>query len=176
MATHPGSIRRHGRGFEVRLCVAGRRHSYTVRCEDRREAQQWAKQKEAELARQAERSGPERLTPVRMSELLDQFERDELPAKAPGTIGRRSSEADEKPPSGDHCIGARTLYRPGMSRFSGIVASGGGGGLGMRSASLGSCFCLQAAARIRIRAVITWMTSRLRASTSRRATARMRHR
>jgi integrase len=87
MATHPGSIRRHGRGFEVRLCVAGRRHSYTVRCEDRREAQQWAKQKEAELERQADRHGPERLTPVRMSELLTQFERDELPAKAPGTIG-----------------------------------------------------------------------------------------
>src|SRR2546422_358390 len=43
MATHPGSIRRHGRGFEVRLCVAGRRHSYTVRCEDRREAQQWGR-------------------------------------------------------------------------------------------------------------------------------------
>src|SRR5438105_783190 len=87
MARSPGSIRRHGRGFEVRLCVAGRRHSYTVRREDRREAQQWAKQKEAELERQAERAGPERLTPVRMSELLHQFERDELPAKAPGTIG-----------------------------------------------------------------------------------------
>jgi len=87
VSKHIGSIRRHGRGFEVRLCVAGRRHSFTVRCEDRREAQQWAKQKEGELERQAERHGPEHRTAVRMSELLDQFIRDELPAKAPGTVG-----------------------------------------------------------------------------------------
>jgi len=87
VAKHPGSIRKHGRGYEVRLCVAGRRHSYTVRCEDHREAEQWAKQKEAELERQAQRHGPAHRAAVRMSELLDQFERDELPAKAPGTIG-----------------------------------------------------------------------------------------
>jgi len=43
MPKHPGSIRRHGRGFEIRLCVAGTRHGFTVRCEDRREAQQWAR-------------------------------------------------------------------------------------------------------------------------------------
>lgn len=87
MSKHPGSIRRHGRGFEVRLCVAGVRHSYTVKCEDVREVHTWAKKKEAELAQQADRHGPEHFTPVRMSALLAQFERDEVPAKAPGTQG-----------------------------------------------------------------------------------------
>lgn len=87
MARHPGSVRRHGRGFEVRLCVAGTRHSFTLRCEDLREARAWAKKKEAELERQADRHGPDRPTAVRMSDLLAQFERDELPSKAPGTVG-----------------------------------------------------------------------------------------
>ncbi|PYO62013.1 MAG: hypothetical protein DMD28_07110 [Gemmatimonadetes bacterium] len=86
MPRHSGNVRRHGRGFEVRLCVAGTRHSFTLRCEDVREAQTWAKQKEAELARQADRHGPGRPTAVRVSELLTQFERDEMPAKAAGTI------------------------------------------------------------------------------------------
>lgn len=87
MARHPGSVRRHGRGFEVRLCIAGVRHSFTLRCEDVREARAWAKKKEAVLERQADRHGPERATAVRMSELLVQFEHDEVSTKAPGTIG-----------------------------------------------------------------------------------------
>jgi len=85
MPRHPGSIRRHGRGWEVRLCVNGRRSTHTVYADDRREVQQWARQKEAELQRQAERHGPEHRTALRLGELLTQFERDEMPAKAPGT-------------------------------------------------------------------------------------------
>jgi len=65
MPRHPGSIRRHGRGWEVRLCVNGRRSTHTVYADDRREVQQWARQKEAELQRQAERHGPEHRTAVR---------------------------------------------------------------------------------------------------------------
>ena len=80
-----GSIRRRGRGFEVRLCVAGHRHSFAVRCEDRREAAQWARNKEAELQRQAERQAEGLPGAVRVSELLRQFRADVLPAKAPGT-------------------------------------------------------------------------------------------
>ncbi len=85
MSKHPGSIRRHGRGFEIRLCVAGVRHSFTMRCEDVREAQTWAKQKEGELERQAQRREDGFPGPIHMSALLDRFEADELSIKTPGT-------------------------------------------------------------------------------------------
>ena len=53
-ARQTGSIRRRGpmrRGtapYEVRLCVRGQRHTFTVRAADRREVQAWARTKEGE--------------------------------------------------------------------------------------------------------------------------------
>src|SRR5260370_12261373 len=85
MSRYPGSLRRHGRGWQLRLCVGGQRHTFTVRTAEKREAQQFAKAKRAELEHEHERQQLGLVTGIRFSGLLAQYERDELPGKAPGT-------------------------------------------------------------------------------------------
>ncbi len=84
MAHTPGYLQRRGKRFRVRLCVGGRRFSYTLRTADRREAERFARDKQAELERQFDRQAHGFAGPTRMSELLDRFEREELPTKSRG--------------------------------------------------------------------------------------------
>src|SRR5260370_16879017 len=85
MSRYPGSLRRHGRGWQLRLCVGGQRHTFTVRTAEKREAQQFAKAKRAELEHEHERQQLGLVTGIRFSGLLAQYERDELPGKPPVT-------------------------------------------------------------------------------------------
>src|SRR5438128_5013178 len=95
MARYPGSLRRHGRGWQLRLCVGGQRHTFTVRTEDKEEAQQFAKNKYAELEREAQRREDGLPGRIRMSALLERFETDELPTK---TLGTQRSYRDSLTP------------------------------------------------------------------------------
>ncbi|HLZ46582.1 MAG TPA: tyrosine-type recombinase/integrase [Gemmatimonadales bacterium] len=92
---HPGHIQRRGDRLRVYLCVGGRRHIYTLATTDRKEAQQFAKTKQAELERQVERRRDGYPGPLRVSELFGEFERDELVTKSPGT--QRSYRDSLKP-------------------------------------------------------------------------------
>src|SRR6266550_2562060 len=85
MAKYPGSLRRHGRAWQWRVCVRGERHHYQVECDDRREAEQFARTTYAELEQQAARRTNGLPGPLPMSALLERFERDELSTKTPGT-------------------------------------------------------------------------------------------
>ena len=88
MARTPGYLQKRGRDrYRVRLCVGGRRFSYTLRTGDRAAAEQFAKAKQTELERQFDRQAHGFAGPTRVSELLDRFTRDAVPAKAPGTQG-----------------------------------------------------------------------------------------
>lgn len=91
----PGYLQRRGAGFRVRLCAGGQRFSFTVRTDDRRVAEDFARQKQAELERQVDRQRRGFPGPLPMSAILDEFERDELPTKSPGC---RRSYADSLKP------------------------------------------------------------------------------
>jgi len=80
---YPGYIERHRDRLRVVLCVAGKRHRFTLETTDRKEAETFAKNKYAELEQQHGRRFAGLPGPVRCSELLEQFE-EELPTKSPG--------------------------------------------------------------------------------------------
>src|SRR5262245_36262381 len=84
---YPGCIRANGSGFQLILTVAGERHYYQF--ETRAEAEDFADPERKRLRRLAETGAPSEL---RMSELLDRYERSQLPTKAPNTA--RSYKAD----------------------------------------------------------------------------------
>jgi site-specific recombinase XerD len=92
---YPGSIEVHRERLRVRLCVGGRRYRFTLRTTDRREAEQYARDKYAELERLHQRQFQGYPGPVRVSELITRFEDEEMPTKAPGC--RRSYAASVKP-------------------------------------------------------------------------------
>ncbi len=92
---YPGSIERHRSRLRVRLCVGGRRYRFTLATSDRREAEQFARTKYAELERQFGRRRDGFPGPVLVSELLAQFEVEEMATKAPGC--QRSYAASVKP-------------------------------------------------------------------------------
>ena len=82
---YPGYIERRGTGYRVRLCVNATYHRYHVETDDRREAEQWARNKYDELTGEAgrERLGlPGRVT---CSQLFAAFRREALPTKSAGT-------------------------------------------------------------------------------------------
>ena len=95
MSRYPGSIEKHRRRLRVRLCVGGRRYRFTLTTTDRREAEQFARDKCAELERQHRRKGDGYPGPLRASEVLAKFESEEMPTKSPGC--QRSYAASIKP-------------------------------------------------------------------------------
>jgi len=92
---YPGSIEKHRKRLRVRLCVGGRRYRFTLKTTDRREAEQFARDKYADLQRDHRREIQGYPGPVRASSLIDLFESEEMPTKAPGC--RRSYAASVKP-------------------------------------------------------------------------------
>jgi site-specific recombinase XerD len=95
MAAYPGYIEQHRHRLRVRLCIAGRRYRFTLATADRREAEQFARAKYAELERQHRRRGDGYPGPLRISELLAKFEREEMRTKSLGC--ERSYGASIKP-------------------------------------------------------------------------------
>ena len=95
VSRYPGSIERHRHRLRVRLCVGGRRYRFTLATTDRREAEQFARTKYAELAAKEQRQGEGYPAPLQVSELLTRFEAEELPTKSPGC--RRSYVASVNP-------------------------------------------------------------------------------
>ena len=83
-----GSLEHRGNSFRVRLCVAGRRHSFTVRTTDRKTAEAAAAARLAELERAANRRSRGLIGEMSFAALVADFEAVELPTLAPGT--RRS--------------------------------------------------------------------------------------
>jgi len=83
--TYPGHLERRGNGFRITLCVAGEHRRFTVRTRDRREAEQFARVTQAELRAEADRRHAGLPGSVRVSQLVAQFEHEELQKLAPGT-------------------------------------------------------------------------------------------
>jgi integrase len=81
----PGNLERRGTSYRVTLCVDGKLHRFTVPTTDRRVAQASARQRLAELHRERDRRLAGLPDVVRMSGLLDEYKRTELPTLAPGT-------------------------------------------------------------------------------------------
>jgi len=92
---YPCSIEAHRQRLRVRLCVGGQRYRFTLRTTDRPEAEQFARDKYAELERLHQRQVQGYPKPVRVSDLIGRFETEEMPTKAPGC--RRSYAASVKP-------------------------------------------------------------------------------
>lgn len=86
--SYPGSIDRRAGSYRVRLCVGGVYHGFTLRTGSRKDAERFAREKHRELERLLERRVHGLPEVIHISELLRQFEQDELPTLAPGT--RRS--------------------------------------------------------------------------------------
>jgi len=82
---YPGSIDRHGDRLRVRLCVAGKPHSFTLPTTDIKVAQQFAKAKYAELEKEQERKAAGIRTGVRFSEVVTLYET-ETATRAPNTV------------------------------------------------------------------------------------------
>ena len=83
MASHPGSIDRHGNQWRIRLCVGGKRHVFKLDGDtSQQEVEQHAREKATELHRRNGRGLP---GPMPVSELLDRFTEVRLPARAPNT-------------------------------------------------------------------------------------------
>ncbi len=94
---YPSSIERRGDSIRVILHAGrGERHTFTLPTIDRREAEEFARRKHEELRRQAARWRRRGLGPTHISALLDQFEAERLPLKAPNT---------------------QTTYRASLARF-----------------------------------------------------------
>ncbi|CAN5296233.1 site-specific integrase [soil metagenome] len=83
----PGHFEKRGRGWRWRVCVGGRYHRFQISTGDRREAEQWARGKYAELDRQEIRRTDGLPVGLKMSDLIGYFERERLPRLAPGTQG-----------------------------------------------------------------------------------------
>lgn len=82
MANHPGSIEHRGDSYRVRLCVDGERHYFTLNEYTKAEAEQFAREKDAELRRRSVQGLP---GPMAVSELLARYEDVRLPSLAPNT-------------------------------------------------------------------------------------------
>ena len=82
MANHPGSITKRGPSFRVRLCVDGERHYFTLNDHTKAQAEQFAREKDAELRRRSVQGLP---GPMAVSDLLARYEDVRLPSLAPNT-------------------------------------------------------------------------------------------
>jgi integrase/recombinase XerD len=92
MARAPGLIRRRGQGWNVQIRVDGRKHEFGPRKEKflrhaktRADVEEWTWRKHAELVKQAKREAAGAVGRMRFSELLDEYERDQLPRLAENT-------------------------------------------------------------------------------------------
>ena len=92
---YPGSIEKRGDSCRVRLCIGGKRHYYTIRTNDRRAAERFAREKYRELERRHDRRTAGLPGAISVSALIEQFEDQILPTLAPGT--RRSYRDTLKP-------------------------------------------------------------------------------
>ena len=81
----PGHFERRGDSYRIRLCVRGKRHSFTVHTTDRTVAEQAASQRAKQLRQEAERKRLGLPQGIRFSELLERFTLIELPMLAKGT-------------------------------------------------------------------------------------------
>jgi integrase len=82
---YPGTIVRRGDSFRVHLCVAGKRHYFTVRSSNIEDAKRFAIEKESDLARLSKRRRDGLPGQFSFSELVALFKSQELPQLAPGT-------------------------------------------------------------------------------------------
>lgn len=92
--SYPGHIEKRGKSYRVHLCVAGKRHKYTITC-SRRDAGRFAREKFAELERRAERRASGLPGSIPFSALLKQFDEEKIPILALGT--QRSYRDSLKP-------------------------------------------------------------------------------
>jgi integrase len=82
---YPGTIVKRGDSFRIYLCVGGKRHHFTARTTDRREAERFAIDKAAGLERVHNRGRMGLPGSMAFSALVELFERQELPALSIGT-------------------------------------------------------------------------------------------
>lgn len=82
---HPGTLRLRGKSYWLTLCIGGQRHYFTIPTTDRDAAERFATDRARELRREQDRLRSGLPGTVRCSALFDVFERNELPARAPGT-------------------------------------------------------------------------------------------
>jgi integrase len=82
MSKHPGAIEKRGDSYRVRLCVGGKRERFTLKGYTKEAAEQFAREKHAELHRRHGKGLP---GPMPFSELLARYEDVRLPEKAPRT-------------------------------------------------------------------------------------------
>ncbi|MEX2528549.1 MAG: tyrosine-type recombinase/integrase [Gemmatimonadota bacterium] len=83
MATHPGSIDRHGTEWRIRLCVGGKRHTFKMDGDRPREdVEQEARERDTDLRR---RNGKGLPGPMPFSELLSRYLESEVPQLAPNS-------------------------------------------------------------------------------------------
>ena len=78
---YPGSIRRRGPSYQVRLHVGGQYHAFTVDAEDQAEAEAFARSKYNELT--GAPAGPPPVQDEPFSALLQRFKATELPQASP---------------------------------------------------------------------------------------------
>lgn len=83
MAKHPGNIEKHGTSWRVRLCVNGHRYRYTLPDYTKEQAEEFARQKDAELRRRAGKGLP---GPMRFSELLTRYREDGMADLSPNSV------------------------------------------------------------------------------------------
>src|SRR4051812_36764194 len=76
---HPGTIEKRGHSLRVILYAGGKRHSFTLNTNDRREAAEFARRRHAELERQAQRERHGLPGTMPMSGLFTKFETERLP-------------------------------------------------------------------------------------------------
>ena len=84
--THPGAIDKRGDSYRVRLMVAGELHTDSLKGCTRGQAEDFARQKHADLQQRADRAKYGLPCSTPFSELLVLYEKDELPTLAPVTI------------------------------------------------------------------------------------------
>jgi integrase/recombinase XerD len=82
---HPGTIEVRGDSLRVILHVDRKRHAFTLKTADLREAEEFARRKQQELKRESARWQRRGLAPARVSTLFDRFEAERLPLKALNT-------------------------------------------------------------------------------------------
>ena len=82
MSKHPGAIEKRGDSYRVRLCVGGKRERFTLKGYTKEAAEQFAREKHAELHRRQGKGLP---GPMPFSELLARYEDVRLPERAPRT-------------------------------------------------------------------------------------------
>jgi integrase len=79
-----GNIERRGTSSRVRIMVGGTRYRFTIQTTDRALVADFVKRKRAELTRQHARRVAGFRSAMRFSELLDAFEREDMPTLSPG--------------------------------------------------------------------------------------------